>query len=139
MDKSILFHISDQELIPTQSTYVPISNIDSYENNSINDILYQDLCDYFISTEVRTILQKAYDKLSIGGKFHIQGSDLKQLCTAITFNMIDENIIKAVLYPNKKSIHNLSEILEIMKDIGFIIESKRYINIFEYYIQASKA
>ena len=138
MDKSILFHVSDQELMPTQSTYAHISTIKDYDQNSIQEILYQDLCDYFLPQETETILQQAYNKLSVGGIIHIQGSDLRQLCIAVAFNMIDQSVVKNVLYPNKKSIHNLSEILDMMKKIGFKIDTKKYINIFEYYIKGYK-
>lgn len=133
-----MFHVSEQELIPTQSKYAHISTIDTYDNNSLQNILYQDLCDYFTADDTQNILQKAYDKLSSGGTIHVQGTDLRQVSIAVTFNMIDENIIKNVLYPNKKSIHFLSDILSIMKNIGFKIQIKKYINVFEYYIKASK-
>lgn len=138
MDKSILFHISDQELSPTQSTYDHISNIDTYEDNSIKEILYQDLCDYCIDEEIDVILKKAYDKLDKSGNLHIQGSDFRQLGIAITFNMVDEQILKKVMYPNKKSIHTMSEMLEKLKSIGFKVSHKKYINIFEYYIKCYK-
>lgn len=138
MDKSILFHVSDQELIPTQSTYSHISDIDNYDNDSIKEIIYQDLCDYFQEDDVKQLLDKAYEKLAHGGVIHIQGSDLRQVGIAIAFNMVTEDIIKRVLYPNKKSIHTLSEILGYLKNIGFVIDIKKYINVFEYYIRATK-
>lgn len=138
MDKSILFHVADQELIPTQSVYVNIDDIDQYQDNSLSEILYQDLCDYFSVDETELLLSKAYDKLERGGVLHIQGSDLRQLGIAIAFNLVSEDIIKKVLYPNKKSIHTMSEILNMLKNIGYIIEIKKYINIFEYYIKVSK-
>jgi|APGre2960657404_1045060.scaffolds.fasta_scaffold00249_8 predicted SAM-dependent methyltransferase len=138
MDKSILFHVSDQELMPTKSAYAHISDIDKYEDNSLDEILYQDLCDFFISDDATTLLQKAYQKLNHGGSIFIQGSDLRQLCMAVSFNMIDQDIVKKVLYPNKKSIHLISEMLDMLKRVGFIIDIKKYINVFEYYIKASK-
>lgn len=138
MDKSILFHVADQELAPSQSIYANITDIDTYADSSLNEILYQDLCDYFSVDETEILLKKAYAKLNHGGIIHVQGSDLKQLCIAVSFHMISEDIVKRVLYPNKKSIHMMSEILEIMKKIGFTIDNKKYVNIFEYYIKASK-
>lgn len=138
MDDSILFHVSDQELSPTQSTYDNIVNIDNYEDSSIKEILYQDLCDYCTEEEVDVLLEKAYNKLMNSGVLHIQGSDFRQLGIAITFNMVDESILKRVMYPNKKSIHTMSEILNKLKPLGFKISHKKYINIFEYYIKCYK-
>ena len=138
MYKSILFHLSDQELIPSQSEYVNIKDIETYDNNSIEEILYQDLCDYVTEDGMEALLSQAYSKLSKGGVLHIQGSDLKQLGIAIAFNLVNEDIIKKVLYPNKKSIHLMSEVLAILKNIGFNITAKKYIDVFEYYIRATK-
>ena len=138
MNNSILFHVSEQELMPTNSTYCHVSDIDTHKDESIDEIVYQDLCDHFIAEDVPAILKKAYEKLAPNGSLHIQGSDLRQIGIAIAFNMISEDIIKSVLYPNKKSIHNMSEILAILKDIGFRISVKKYINVFEYYIKAYK-
>ncbi len=138
MDNSILFHISDQELSPTKSTYDNISNIDNYEDDSIKEIVYQDLCDYCTEEEVGILLKKAYRKLMSSGVLHVQGSDFRQVGIAITFNMVDESILKRVLYPNKKSIHTMSEILGKLKALGFKISTKKYINIFEYYVKCYK-
>lgn len=138
MNNSVLFHVSEQELMPTNSAYCHVSEIDTHKDDSIQEIVYQDLCDYFIAEDVPAILNKAYNKLISGGSLHIQGSDLRQVGIAIAFNMISEDVIKSVLYPNKKSIHNMSEILAILKDTGFKISVKKYINVFEYYIKAYK-
>lgn len=138
MSNSILFHVSEQELLPTQSTYAHISEIKNYQDNSIEEILYQDLCDYFEEEHVDNILSMSFDKIKPGGYLHIQGSDLRQLCIAVAFNMVDQDIVKRVLYPNKKSIHNMSAILDKLKTIGFQIKQKKYINVFEYYIKAYK-
>lgn len=139
MSKSILFHVSDQELMPSQSEYRHISEIDSYDDSSIQEIVYQDLCDFLKEDDAPDILKKAYDKLQTNGIIHIQGTDLKQLGVAIAFHSISEDIAKRVLYDNnKKSIRCLSDMISILKSLNFKIRIKKYINIFEYYIQAYK-
>jgi len=134
----IYFHVKDQELIPSNSTPDNITNIDSYEDDSITEVIVQNMCDYLFKTDVPLALQKIFQKMSKDAKLHIQGSDLKQLCSAYAFNMIEASLIKNSLYPYKQSIHNMSEILAYLQDIGFKIKIKKYINIFEYYIVAYK-
>lgn len=136
--KSILFHVTEQELSPSNSDYCHISKIDEYEDNSIDEIIIQDLCDYLTESDIPNLLSKIFQKLNSNGNLYIQASDLKQLCIAVTFGMVDENIIKKVLYPNKKSIRNMSDILKYLKDLDFRISNKKYINVFEYYIKAYK-
>lgn len=138
MHKSIFFHTSDQDLTPTQSTYCHISQADNYENGTLEEIVFQDLLDYFTEDKIENIINIAYTKLQNGGSLHIQGSDLRQLSIALVFNTINEELVKKILYPHKKSIHTISEILDMLKKVGFNIENKRYVNVFEYYIKAYK-
>lgn len=138
MDKKIFLHIEEQELTPIDLKFEPISNIDSYEDNYFEEISIQDLLDYVVADNVSVTLEKIVSKLAPGGIIHIQGCDLKQIGVAIAFNKADQRLIKNVLYPNKKSIATMSNILELIKSLDLIIESKKYINIFEYYVRAKK-
>lgn len=138
MDKTIFFHVSDQELPPSDSKYDNITNVGNYEDNSISEVTIQNMCDYLKPIDVPLALEKIFQKMSHGSILHIQGSDLKQLGVAISFHMLDHSMIKDILYPDKQSIHNMSEILQYLTDIGFAIKVKKYINIIEYYIQAYK-
>lgn len=138
MDKKIFLHIEEQELTPIDLKFEPISNIDSYEDNYFEEISIQDLLDYVVADNVSVTLEKIVSKLAPGGVLHIQGCDLKQIGIAIAFNKADQRLIKNVLYPNKKSIATMSNILELIKSLDLIVESKKYINIFEYYVRAKK-
>ena len=138
MHNSIFFHTSDQDLIPTQSTYCHISQADNYKDGTLEEIIFQDLLDYFVDDNIESILKIAHNKLQNDGILHIQGSDIRQLSIALTFNSITDELAKKILYPYKKSIHTISEILDLLKKIGFKIENKRYVNVFEYYIRAYK-
>lgn len=135
---AIFFHVSEQELSPSESKYENVANIKNYEDNSIDNIILQDTCDYLVANDIKTMIDAMHTKLKNNGKIYLQGSDMKQLCVAVTFDMVAESIIKKVLYPNKKSIHNMGEIIALLKDSGFKIIVKKYINVFEYYIEAVK-
>jgi len=138
MSKSVFFHVTEQELRPSESSYENISKINEYKDNSLESIILQDTCDYLIREDVPVLIKKICGKLISGGKLYIQGSDFKQLCVAVTFDMMPETTIMKVLYPDKKSIHNMGEILKYLKDNDMSIVLKKYINIFEYYIEAVK-
>tara|TARA_B100002019_G_scaffold224135_1_gene197049 strand:+ start:308 stop:727 length:420 start_codon:yes stop_codon:yes gene_type:complete len=138
MDKSIFFHVSDQELPPSNSIYENITNIDNYDDGSIETIIIQNMCDYLKKIDVPLALEKIFQKLKSKGELYIQGTDLKQLGVALNFNMIESSMIKDILYPDKQSIHNMSDILKYLEDIGFETNVKKYSNIIEYYIVANK-
>lgn len=137
-NKQIFFHVTDQELSPSDSLYDNIVNIDNYEDNSIQEVTIQNMCDYLKAVDVPLAIQKIFQKVAIGGKLYVQGSDLKQLCVASCFNMLEDTIIKDILYPDKQSIHHMSEMLEYLTGAGFKIQQKKYINIVEYFIMAYK-
>lgn len=137
-NKKIFLHIAEQELTPIDVKFESIENIDSHENNFFEEISIQDLLDYIPSDNVSEILEKIVSKLAPNGIIHIQGCDLKQIGIAIAFNKVDQKLIKNVLYPAKKSIATLTNIVDLVKSLDLIVESKKYINIFEYYVRAKK-
>jgi len=96
------------------------------------------MCDYLKEMDVPLAIQKIFQKISPGGRIYVQGSDLKQLCVALCFNMLDESMVKNILYPDKQSIHNMADVLSYLRGAGFKIEQKKYINIVEYSIIAYK-
>jgi predicted SAM-dependent methyltransferase len=134
----MFFHISDQELMPVGVTFDRITNLDNYDNDSIDSIIIQDLLDYYIIEEDYRVLYKLYEKLKPGGKIEIQSIDIKKLCIAIAFNEINENFVQHILYPYKQSIHSINQIQSFLNKIGFSIEVKKYVNALEYYFIAIK-
>jgi hypothetical protein len=137
-NQKIFFHVTDQELAPSDITYDNIVNIDNYQDNSIQEVVIQNMCDYLKRIDVPLAIQKIFQKISQGGRLYVQGSDLKQLCVAMCFSMIEDSIVENILYPDKQSIHNMSDILNYLRATGFKIEQKKYINIVEYSIVAYK-
>tara|TARA_Y100000385_G_C12982135_1_gene588906 strand:- start:514 stop:939 length:426 start_codon:yes stop_codon:yes gene_type:complete len=136
--KSVFFHVTEQELRPSNSSYENIDSLNDHESESLESVILQDTCDYFVAEDVPVILGKVCSKIKKDGILYIQSLDLKQLCIAVTFDMVAQETIKKVIYPDKKSIHNMGDILQYLKDQNMKITVKRYINIFEYYIEAIK-
>lgn len=138
MSEKIYFHIDNQDFLPVGVKFEPINNIDKYNNNTIEYVIIQDLMDYYPKDDAMVLISAIKDKLVVGGLLSIQSIDLKQLCIAVTFNEINTDLVKDILYPNKKSIRSINDIQILLKNLGFEIETKKFINIFEYYILAKK-
>jgi len=134
---NIFLHSIKPDMLPVDSVYVNINDFKNY-NDTINDIIVQDLLDYLESDNIESVLQVIYEKLPDDGKLHIQATDLKQLAIAIAFKDIDIELSKKILYPYKKSISLLSDITKILENNKFKIEVSYYTNVFEYYIVCSK-
>lgn len=138
MNNTVFFHLTKQDLLPVGVKYDSINNIDKYEDNSLSNILLQDLLDFYSEEEFKDIFTKVSNKLAADGKIVIQSIDAKLLSIAVAFGDINTGLMKQVLYPYKRSIHTMDEILSIAGSIGLKSESKRFINIFEYYIVLTK-
>lgn len=139
MSAKIFFYINKPEILPVDITYDNISNIDNYADNSIENIMLNDLLDFYIQDISEQVLRLVSNKLKIHGNIEIQGIDLNELAISIANSQIDIETAKALLYQNgRKSIHNLYGIEIILKNLGYSIDQKKYINLFEYYISAKK-
>lgn len=138
MSEKIYFHIDNQDFLPVGVRFEKINNIDKYDNETLEYILIQDLLDYYHKDDANTLLSVIKDKLKNNGLLSIQSLDIKQLCIAATFDEISVDFIKDILYPNKKSIRTINDTVNLLQNIGFKIEIKKFINIFEYYILAKK-
>jgi hypothetical protein len=138
MNETIFFHISDPGLTPNGSKFDNISNILSYEDDSIEHILLQDLLNYYTEHEVNITLELIKQKLKPSGSVEIQAVDIKRLGIAIAFEEIPLNFVKQLLYPNKKSIFTMYDIITMLEKLNFKINIKKYTNSIEYYISAIK-
>jgi predicted SAM-dependent methyltransferase len=138
MNEAIFFHITNPGLIPSGSKFDNISNILSYENDSIDHILLQDLLDYYSESEIDITLDLVKQKLKPSGLIDIQAVDLKRLGIAIAFEEIPLNFVQQLLYPNKKSIHTMYDIISILEKLEFKINIKKYVNNIEYHLSATK-
>jgi|694.fasta_scaffold00568_30 hypothetical protein len=137
-NKKLFLHLIKPDFISVGSEYESVTNIDTIPDNSCNEIIINDLLDYLSYNESTNILDLLINKLCTNGSIIIQSVDLYQLATAVTFNDIDLDTTKIVLYQNKKAIYTLYDIESELKNRKLNIVEKKYINIFEYYIKATK-
>lgn len=136
--KNLFIHIFKPDMIPVGYEFYALENLDLLEDASVDNILIQDLLDYDSDDHADKNLVRIYKKLNTNGKLHIQSIDIKQLSIAIAFDDIEINLAKQILYPYKKSIHTMNEITKMLVQNSFVIETKNFINIFEYYILCTK-
>lgn len=139
MTEKIFFYIDQPSSVPVNVLYNNISNIDNYEDNSIDHIMINDLLDFYTIEISPKILNLLYQKLKTSGLLEIQGLDLKELSLAMAKNAIEPQEAQALLYRNnRKCMHSIYDIESMLKNIGLDILQKKYINMFEYYILAKK-
>lgn len=136
--KKIFLHIVKPEYLPVGLVYESIQNINNLVNDSYDEICIGDLLDYIDYNEAMALLNLIRDKIKINGFITIQASDIYALSSSIAFNDIDVQTAKLVLYNQKKTIYTIYEIETELKNRNFNILEKKYINIFEYYIRATK-
>ena len=124
---SVFFHITKPDLIPVGMIFDTFNNLDSYKDSSLENILIQDLLDYFKLEDIDKVLLALKLKTAIGGRLEIQGTDIKRLACSICFNEITDTLAASILYPHKKSMSTMSKIIKILKSIGFEIQIKKFI------------
>lgn len=119
------------------STYDSIINIDNHNSNTIDHILIGDLLDYYDNEHIINILSLIVDKISPSGYIEIQGPDISELCVASASTQIDIDTVKDVIR-NRKTIHTIYDVEQMLQNLKLTINKKRYVNIFEYHILAQK-
>lgn len=132
----LLYHIPIQNL-PKNIVYYNIDDIDNSNIHNFTHIIIQDLLDYYEDKTIAQILSGIREKMAPDSIIEIQGVDLKQLCVAVANDDVDEQLVKNILF-SRKNAHNIYDIQNYLQDAGFQIRSKRFINIFEYNITATK-
>lgn len=137
-NEAIFFHIINPGICPNSSRFDNISNIITYQDNTIKNIIVQDLFDYYDENDLNETLISLKNKLEVSGSIEIQSIDLKRLSIAIAFEEIPISFAQQLLYPNKKSIHTLYDIVNLLEKLNFKINNKKYINSIEYHISAIK-
>jgi predicted SAM-dependent methyltransferase len=134
---TVFFHNYQQDLMPVGVSFDNLSNINNYQDQSIDKILIQDLLDYIVPEYKIPTLISLKNKLKIGGQIEIQSVDIKQLSLSVAFDDVTTELAKNLLYPSKKNIHTMKEIINDLISIGFTINIKKYANMIEYYILAT--
>lgn len=136
VNKKIFIHSIKPEFIPVGMVFESISNIDSLLDNTYEEIAINDLLDYISEDQINDLIEKIYNKLSTGGHLSIQSIDYKLLASSIVFGDIDPKIAKVLICGHRNNIHSMSDIRQYIDK--FRINEQRYINIFEYFVCATK-
>lgn len=119
----------------TSMSYDGFKNL---ENQTVESVYLMDILDYINIEDSKVFLQCIHDKLIDGGEIIIQAPDFYQLLIAINFNKIRSDLGKQVIYSGRIIMHSMEEILEKVNLAGFDPYIKKYINIFEYYLEFKK-
>lgn len=120
-NKKLFLYINNIYNLPSDTEYENITNIDHYTDNSINHIIINDLLDYYDYNTEYNLLQLICSKLHHGGQIEIQAPDLNELCITVASNKINDDLVKNILYKNKKSIHTIYDIENMLNNLGLII------------------
>lgn len=128
--------------LPSDFELILYENIDSINNNSIEEIFIGDLFDCFLDDQIKEIIKTIFTKLIKDGKLHIQSTDIEQLALYLVNKIIPiEN--KNILYTNNRiniqTMHSLLGLIQQSIDnSSFSILNKKYVNGYHYYIVINK-
>jgi hypothetical protein len=122
--------------IPTGYDLYLFENLDEIPNHSLEQIFISDLLDGYVDRDIYSILNTVISKLKHNGILHIQSLDLEQFCVYMNHRIIGIER-KSILYNNRINIQSLSSLCDILiKNSNITILSRKYVNGFEYYIEA---
>jgi len=142
VNKKIFLHYLEPQVKIHGFEFVHIDKLDKIKNNSIEEIVIQDLLEYHNDADNTGIINKLCAKLSVGGKIHIQGLDSKALCYGVTYAQIDTNTFRALVYGRgKNNMYNVSQIKNLIaSEFNTIlsINKIKFINGIQYYIECEK-
>lgn len=136
-DKILLLYNNQIQGLPANIIYQNINDLDNIDIENYKHIIIQDLLDFYPETSVTQVLLSIYNKMSLDSKIEIQGIDLKQLCVAVASEDVDETLAKNILF-SRKNTNTIYDIQTYLKEVGFKIDTRKYINIFEYNITGIK-
>lgn len=136
-DQIIFLYHNPIQGLPANILYQDINQLEDIDLAEYKHIILQDLLDFYPDTDIISVLSTLFNKMLTGSKLEIQGVDLKQLCVAIANDDVDENLGKSIIY-SRKTINNIYDIQNYLLECGFTIDTRKYINIFEYNITAIK-
>ena len=108
---------------------------------SIDNIYIHDLLDYLNPNIVREVLKLIKSKLKKHGKLYFQGIDVKSLSSSLLYGQINLPTFRSMIYGidfDKQSIYSISEIKNIIYDLGLRIDRTQFINGSQYYIECNK-
>jgi hypothetical protein len=119
------------------TTRIKLENLDTITDASVDEFYIQDILDTVSPTQHSELLQKIKQKLTANGFLFVQAPDIKQLAVALILDKISVDMAQMVLYKDKLFVHTAKNARDILELNDYKIVVQKYINIFEYFIQAS--
>jgi trans-aconitate methyltransferase len=119
------------------TTRIKLENLDTITDASVDEFYIQDILDTVSPTQHSELLQKIKQKLTANGFLFVQAPDIKQLAVALILDKISVDMAQMVLYKDKLFVHTAKNTRDILELNDYKIVVQKYINIFEYFIQAS--
>lgn len=107
-------------------------------DDTIESVYILDMLDHLDADDGASFLECVHNKLISNGELIVQGPDFYQLLISINFNKIQLELGKQVIYNGRMIMHSMEDILQIINLKGFECYIKKYINIFEYYVEFKK-
>lgn len=141
ISSKIFLHLIEPQIKAEGFEFYDASKIDKIKENSLEEIIIQDLLEYFSDNDYIKILINIVSKLKPDGKLHIQGTDANSLCCGVAYSQIDVMTFKALLFgANKSNIFSLTQLkTQIEDNIKSIdINKIKFLNGLQYYIECAK-
>jgi hypothetical protein len=137
----IFLHFIEPQIKIEDFNFFDVSKLDKIKESSLQEVIIQDLLEYFTDAEFVAILSKIVSKLKRGGKLHIQGIDAHSLCCGVAYSQIDMLAFKAMLFStNKNNIFSITQIKQTIENqiTNIEINKIKFLNGLQYYIECFK-
>lgn len=134
-------HIVEPENFDSNLVYIPLDQFaKKRKQNYKEDILINDLLEYFFYNDSKQVLFDIVTKLKKDARLHIQGIDARSVANNFVNDLMDLEIFNMLMYGyGKKQVLSFSKIKYLLDSIPDIrIENIRFINGINYYIECIK-
>lgn len=124
--------------IPNGYTLQLLADSNSLKNNTVDEIFLKDVIGSYDDETIKDFIDKVVLKLKPNGLLYIQDIDIEQFCVYLANKAIHFSD-KKLLYKHRNNIFNISQIINIIKNIKSInIQQINFVNGYEFYIMAQK-
>ncbi len=126
---------NDNDKVQADYQKVNIQSIKTIEPSTCTEINVSDCLDYFLDRN--NILVTLISKLRYNGKIIIMGTDLLDVCRALTFGKLSVDEGWQVLYSGRLSCSTLNSVKGILQNHKLKIE-QAYCSSLKYYVVATR-
>ena len=137
----IFLHLTEPSIKVEGFEFFDVSKINKIKAMSLEEVIIQDLLEYFSDSEAVQLLVNIASKLKSKGKLHLQGTDANSLCCGVAYSQLDIMTFKTLLFGAKKN--NIFNVTQIKKSIENYIKDVeinkiKFLNGLQYYIECVK-